>query len=53
MGTRLEIYTNEKDADTIINISKGFGVDAQIIGRVEESKKKELVIDVKNNKLVY
>ena len=44
MGTRLEIYTNEKDADIIINVAKGFGVDAQVIGRVEESEKKELVI---------
>lgn len=44
MGTRLEIYTNEKDADTLINISKSFGVDAQVIGRVEASEKKELII---------
>ncbi len=44
MGTRLEIYTNEKDANAIINVSKSFGVDAQIIGRVEESDKKELAI---------
>ena len=44
MGTRLEIYTNKKDAESIISISKNFGVDAQIIGRVEESSKKELMI---------
>jgi len=44
MGTRLEIYTNEKDAAAIISVAKGFGVDAQIIGRVEEREKKELVI---------
>ena len=44
MGTRLEIYTNEKDAATIIGISKKFGVDAQVIGRVEESTKQELNI---------
>ncbi|MFC0776208.1 AIR synthase related protein [Terrimonas alba] len=53
MGTRLEIYTNEKDADKMISVAKSFGVEAQVIGRVEENKKKELVIDVKNNKLVY
>jgi phosphoribosylformylglycinamidine cyclo-ligase len=46
MGTRLEVYTNEKDADTIINVSKSFGVEAQIIGRVEESEKKELQIKI-------
>ena len=44
MGTRLEIYTNEKDAATIIAIAKKFGVDAQVIGRVEESHKQELII---------
>ncbi|RYY53482.1 MAG: phosphoribosylformylglycinamidine cyclo-ligase [Chitinophagaceae bacterium] len=44
MGTRLEIYTNETAADKLISISKSFGVDAQVIGRVEESDKKEVVI---------
>lgn len=53
MGTRLEIYTNEKDADTLINISKSFGVDAQIIGRVEPSAKKELLIQLKDEELVF
>ena len=53
MGTRLEIYTNEKDTAKMISVAKSFGVDAQVIGRVEESEKKELVIDVKNSKLVY
>lgn len=53
MGTRLEIYTNEKDADAIINVSKSFGVNAQLIGRVEESEKKELVIKIKSAELLY
>jgi phosphoribosylformylglycinamidine cyclo-ligase len=49
MGTRLEIYTNEKDAATIIGIAKKFGVDAHVIGRVEESEKKELAIKLPND----
>ena len=53
MGTRLEIYTNEKDVDHMISVAKSFGVDAQVIGRVEESGKKELVIDVNGKTLVY
>lgn len=53
MGTRMEIYTNEKDADSIINVAKGFGVDAQVIGRVEESDKKELLINGNGLNLVY
>ncbi len=53
MGTRLEIYTNEKDADKIISVSKSFGVEAQVIGRVEESEKKELVIKANGFELNY
>jgi phosphoribosylformylglycinamidine cyclo-ligase len=44
MGCRLEIYCNAKDAQEIIDISESFGIKAQIIGRVEASTKKELVI---------
>lgn len=53
MGTRLEIYTNEKDAEAIISVSKSFGVDARVIGRVEASEKKELVISTPNGQLQY
>jgi len=53
MGTRLEIYTNEKDADQIISVSKNFGVNAQVIGRVEQSNKKELSIRTSNGDLLY
>lgn len=53
MGTRLEIYTNEKDADAIISVSKSFGVDAQVIGRVEASEAKELIINTPNGELKY
>ncbi len=44
MGTRLEIYADEKDAAAIMNVSKSFGVEAQVIGRVVASDKKELLI---------
>jgi phosphoribosylformylglycinamidine cyclo-ligase len=53
MGTRLEIYTNEKDAEQLIGISKGFGVDAQVIGRVEKNEKKELIIKTPSGQLVF
>jgi phosphoribosylformylglycinamidine cyclo-ligase len=53
MGTRLEIYTNEKDAATIISISKRFGVDAQVIGKVEGSGKKQLLIKTPTAQLEY
>jgi phosphoribosylformylglycinamidine cyclo-ligase len=44
MGTRMEIYTEEKNADIILSASKKYGVDAQVIGRIEISNHKELVI---------
>lgn len=53
MGTRLEIYTNEKDADTIINVSKSFGVDAKVIGRIEAAEKKELVLKLPTGDLLF
>ena len=53
MGTRMEIYTNEKDVDTIINVAKSFGVDAQVIGRVEASGKQELIIKTRQSELLY
>jgi phosphoribosylformylglycinamidine cyclo-ligase len=46
MGTRLEIYCDAASADDMIEVAKSFGVDAQVIGRVEESEKKELMIKV-------
>jgi len=53
MGTRLEIYTAEKNAATIISIAKKFGVDAQVIGRVEGSTKKELLIKTSTAQIAY
>lgn len=43
-GHRMEVYVPENIAQDIIAISKSFNVDAQIVGRVEASDKKELTI---------
>jgi phosphoribosylformylglycinamidine cyclo-ligase len=53
MGTRMEIYMDEKNADALISISKNLGVDAKVIGRVEKSEKKELVIKTKNDSILF
>ncbi len=53
MGTRMEIYTDEKNVDALIGISKKFDVDAQLIGKVEKSDKKELVIKTPAGQLNY
>ncbi|HEY1022490.1 MAG TPA: AIR synthase related protein [Flavisolibacter sp.] len=42
MGCRLEVYTDEKSADEIISTAKGFGIDAQVIGRVEAAVRNTL-----------
>jgi phosphoribosylformylglycinamidine cyclo-ligase len=52
MGCRLEIYTNENTADQLIHIANDFGIDAQVIGRVEEGHK-ELEIIHGGNKISY
>jgi phosphoribosylformylglycinamidine cyclo-ligase len=44
MGHRMELYLPLAIAEEIIALSKSFGVDAQIIGRVEASEKKKLTI---------
>lgn len=44
MGHRLEIYTDPQTALEIINISEEFNVEAKIVGRVEGSEEKELII---------
>jgi len=44
MGHRMELYVDPSVAESIIEISKGFGVDAQIVGRVEEGEGKSLTI---------
>lgn len=44
MGHRMELYVPQEIATSIIDISKSFGVDAQIIGRVEKAAQKRLTI---------
>jgi phosphoribosylformylglycinamidine cyclo-ligase len=43
-GHRMEIYVPENIAQEIITISESFGVEAQIVGRVEASESKKLTI---------
>lgn len=39
MGHRMEIYVRPETANDIIAISKGFNIDAQIVGHVEEGRR--------------
>jgi phosphoribosylformylglycinamidine cyclo-ligase len=53
MGCRMEIYTNENNAQKMIDISRKFGVDAKIIGRVEEATEKCLDVYLNNEKFTF
>ena len=53
MGCRLEIYCSPEDAETMIAAAKSFNIDAQVIGRVEANDKKELVIQLKDEEIIY
>ena len=53
MGHRLEIYTDENSAQSIINISKSFNLDAKIIGRVEDCKENKLSISTNKGLFEY
>ncbi len=53
MGCRLEVYCKPEDAQIMIDTAKQFNIEAQIIGRVEASDKKELEIVLKDEVLTY
>lgn len=44
MGHRMEIYTAEENAQQIIHIAREFGVEARIIGHVEDAEHNHLTI---------
>ena len=44
MGHRMEIYTAEENAQQIIHIARDFGVEARIIGHVEDAEHNHLTI---------
>ena len=53
MGHRLEIYLPEQFAQRVIDISKSFGIDAQIVGRVGASETKKLTITSEFGEFYY
>jgi len=53
MGHRMELYVPQEIAADLIQISKSFGVDAQIIGHVEASDKKQVTVRSEFGEFVY
>ncbi len=53
MGHRMEIYTDENTAHGIIDIARGFNIDAQIIGHVEASETPQVTVATENGTFIY
>ena len=53
MGHRLEIYTDEKSAETMMTIAKSYNIDSAVIGHTEASDKKSLTISGHWGELKY
>ena len=53
MGHRLEVYLSPEKAQRVIEISESFGIQAQIVGRVESSNTKKLTIISEKGKFEY
>jgi len=52
-GHRMELYVSQEIANDIIAISNSFGVDAQVVGRVEASDVKKLTIESEYGRFEY
>jgi phosphoribosylformylglycinamidine cyclo-ligase len=53
MGHRMEIYVSQDIAQEIIDISQSFGIEAQIVGRVESAEEKQVTITSEKGEFVY
>lgn len=53
MGHRMELYVPESIAQGIIEISKSFNIDAQVVGRVEEAPAKKVTVKSEYGTFVY
>lgn len=53
MGCRMEIYTSEAFAETVIKEANRVNIEARIIGRVEQSATKKLTIPTADNSIIY
>jgi len=53
MGHRMEIYLSPEKANKIIQISESFGIEAKIIGRVENNEGNKLTIQSEFGEFIY
>lgn len=52
MGHRMEIYVSPEDAQRVMDISRSFGVDARVVGHIEEGRR-SLAIKSENGTFEY
>lgn len=45
MGHRMEIYLGEPDAPFVIDLARSFGIDAQVVGQVEDADGEKVHIE--------
>lgn len=53
MGHRLEIFTDASSANDMVAVGAALGIEAKIVGRVEKSDKKELILSVGSEEIGY
>ncbi len=53
MGHRMELYVPEEIAESLMEISRGFGIEAQVVGRVEAGAHKRVTIIGEKGKFEY
>jgi phosphoribosylformylglycinamidine cyclo-ligase len=53
MGHRMEIFTDASSVDEMIRIAGQFGIGAKVVGRVEASDRKELVLKSGEEKIIF
>ena len=53
MGHRMEIYLSPDRAKEVIDIANGFGIEAKVVGRVEEAESNRLTIDSPYGRFEY
>lgn len=53
MGHRMEVYVPEYVASSLIEISRSFGIEAQVIGRVEAMEGKQVTVRSEVGEFIY
>ena len=53
MGHRMEIYVSPADAQAVIDVAQAFGIEARIVGHVDDAEHNQLTIVTENGTYEY